>query len=59
VEHLPLETGFMTIFLSLLNPAPFQVVFTIGFFLFRFICFAGAVKLLNGDPTWRCLTALF
>ncbi len=57
-DALLLETGFMTIFLPLATPAPFLVVFTYRFFLFRFIFSAGAVKLLSGDPTWRNLTAL-
>jgi hypothetical protein len=57
-DTLLLETGFMTIFLPLVTPAPFLVVFTYRFFLFRFIFSAGAVKLLSGDPAWRNLTAL-
>lgn len=57
-DILLLETGFMTIFLPLTTAAPFLVVFTYRFFLFRFIFSAGAVKLLSGDPTWRNLTAL-
>jgi len=57
-DALLLETGFMTIFLPLADPAPPLVVFAYHFFLFRFMFSAGAVKLRSGDPTWRKLTAL-
>jgi hypothetical protein len=57
-DALLLETGFMTIFLPLAAPAPYLVIFTYRFFLFRFMLSAGAVKLTSGDPTWRDLTAL-
>jgi len=57
-DALLLETGFMTIFLPLADPAPPLVVFAYCFFLFRFMFSAGAVKLRSGDPTWRSLTAL-
>jgi len=57
-DALLLETGFMTIFLPLADPAPPLVVFAYCFFLFRFMFSAGVVKLRSGDPTWRNLTAL-
>ncbi|UFS69594.1 lipase maturation factor family protein [Geomonas sp. RF6] len=57
-DALLLETGFMTIFLSLAPDSPPLVVFTYRFFLFRFMFSSGMVKLLSGDRTWRDLTAL-
>lgn len=57
-DTLLLETGFMTIFLPLAAPAPWLVVFTYCFFLFRFMVSSGAVKLLSGDPNWRNLSAM-
>jgi len=57
-DALLLETGFMTIFLPLADPAPPLVVFAYQFFLFRFMFSAGVVKLRSGDPTWRGLTAM-
>jgi hypothetical protein len=57
-DALLLETGFMTMFLPLADPAPALVVLAYRFFLFRFMFSAGAVKLRSGDPTWRDLTAL-
>jgi hypothetical protein len=57
-DALLLETGFMTIFLPLADPAPPLVVTSYCFFLFRFMFSAGVVKLRSGDPTWRSLTAL-
>jgi hypothetical protein len=57
-DALLLETGFMTIFLPLADPAPPLVVCAYCFFLFRFMFSAGVVKLRSGDPTWRNLTAL-
>ena len=57
-DALLVETGFMTIFLPLADPAPPLVVFAYQFFLFRFMLSAGVVKLRSGDPNWRNLTAL-
>ena len=57
-DALLLEIGFMTIFLPLVQPAPYLVVFTYRLFLFRFMFSSGVVKLASGDPTWRNLTAL-
>jgi len=57
-DALLLETGFMTIFLPLADPAPPLVVFAYCFFLFRFMFSAGVVKLRSRDRTWRNLTAL-
>jgi len=57
-DALLLETGFMTIFLPLAQPAPPLVVFACCFFLFRFMFSAGVVKLTSGDPNWRNLSAL-
>jgi hypothetical protein len=57
-DALLLETGFMTIFLPLADPAPPLAVIGYCCFLFRFMFSAGVVKLNSGDPTWRTLTAL-
>ena len=58
-DALLLETGFMTIFLPLADPASPLVAFAYHFFLFRFILSAGVVKLTSGDQNWRRLRALF
>ena len=52
-DALLLETGFMTIFLPLADPASPLVAFAYHFFLFRFMLSAGVVKLASGDPNWR------
>jgi hypothetical protein len=57
-DALLLETGFMTIFLPLADPASPVVAFAYHFFLFRFMLSAGVVKLASGDPNWRQLRAL-
>lgn len=58
-DALLLETGFMTIFLPLADPASPIVALAYHFFLFRFILSAGVVKLASHDPNWRQLRALF
>ena len=57
-DALLLETGFMTIFLPLVTPAPPLVCLAYQFFIFRFMLSAGVVKLASGDPNWRTLRAL-
>jgi len=57
-DALLLETGFMTIFLPLANPAWPVVCLAYQLFIFRFMLSAGTVKLTSHDPNWRNLRAL-
>jgi len=57
-DALLLETGFMTVFLSLADPAWPVVCLAYQFFIFRFMLSAGTVKLTSRDPNWRNLRAM-
>ena len=57
-DALLLETGFITIFLPLADPASPVPGLAYRLFLFRFMFSAGVVKLTSRDPNWRSLTAL-
>lgn len=57
-DALLLETGFMTIFLPLVNPAWPVVCLAYQLFIFRFMLSAGTVKLTSRDPNWRNLHAM-
>jgi lipase maturation factor 1 len=66
-DNLLLETGFLAIFLAPLRlrprwagvaPPSRLVLWLLRWLLFKLMFQSGLVKLLNGDPSWRNLTAL-
>src|ERR1022692_777689 len=66
-DNLLLETGFLAIFLALLqllrplsheSPPSRIVLWLLRLLLFKLIFSSGCVKLLSADPNWRNLTAL-
>jgi hypothetical protein len=57
-DILLLETGFITIFLSIQTPAPLILIYLVWVLLFRFMFSSGIVKLLSGCPEWRSLKAM-
>ncbi|MEI7939743.1 MAG: lipase maturation factor family protein [Verrucomicrobiota bacterium] len=66
-DSLLLEVGFLAIFLAPLSlwPRPTRaappsrlVLWVLRWLLFKLMLQSGCVKLLNGDPAWRSLSAL-
>jgi predicted DCC family thiol-disulfide oxidoreductase YuxK len=66
-DNLLLEAGFLAIFFAPLRllprlsreaPPPRVVLWLLRLLLFKLMFSSGCVKLLNGDPNWRNLTAL-